>query len=93
MPLACIPGAIPNRPRYNELRQKLLAAITDKDVQTWNIDESKISLTETAEWLAMERLCCPFLTFHLEISERPGYRLTITGPEGTAEFIQAEFEL
>lgn len=93
MPLAWIPGAIPTAPRYNELRQKLLAAITNKDIQTWDIDDTKISLPETVEWLAMERRCCPFLTFHLEISERPGHRLTITGPDGTAEFIQAEFAL
>lgn len=96
MPLLCIPGAIPNRPRYNELRQKLRAAITAKNDtengQSWDLSASQITLTETAEWIEMERLCCPFLAFRLETKNEPGHRLTMTGPEGTADFLKKEFE-
>lgn len=93
MPLACIPSAIPNRPRYNELRQKLRAAITEKSAQTWELDDTRLTLTETAEWIEMERLCRPFLKFNLEINDEPGHRLTMTGLEETAAFLKHEFEI
>ena len=92
MVIACIPNAIPNRPRYNELRQKLRAAIITKEAETWHLDHTRITLTETAEWIDMERRCCPFLKFNLETNNGPGHRLTMTGPEGTADFLQHEFE-
>jgi hypothetical protein len=97
MALVCIPGAIPNRPRYDELRQKLLSAITATgqhgNGEFWDLAESKITFTETAEWITMERLCCPFLTFQLETKNEPGHRLTMTGPEETRAFLKAEFNL
>ena len=96
MPLLCIPGAIANRPRYNELRQKLTAATTAKheteNGQSWDLSEQQISMTETAEWIEMERRCCPFLSFRLETKSEPGHRLTMTGPEGTADFLRIEFQ-
>lgn len=95
MPLLCIPGAIANRPRYHELRQKLSAAITTKidteNGQSWDLFEEHISITETAEWIEMERRCCPFLSFRLETKSEPGHRLTMTEPEGTADFLKIEF--
>jgi len=96
MPLVCIPGAIPNRPRYNELRQKLTVAIAARhdteNGKSWDFSEEQISISETAEWIEMERRCCPFLTFRLETKDESGHRLTMTGPEGTADFLSIEFE-
>ena len=95
MPLACIPRAIPNRPRYNELRQKLRSAITStqqiENGQSWRLSENHIPLKETAEWIEMERLCCPFLAFQFETMAGSEHRLTLTGPPGTNEFLAAEF--
>jgi hypothetical protein len=45
-------------------------------------------------FLALERLCCPFLTFTLEITPARGALwLRLTGPEGVTEFLQAELDL
>ncbi len=45
-------------------------------------------------FVAVERLCCPFLAFTLEITaERGGLELRLTGPEGVTEFLEAELHL
>lgn len=54
-------------------------------------NESKV-ITDLAEFISSERLCCPFLEFTLKVSpnEKP-ISLQLSGPEGTREFLQAEF--
>jgi len=49
-------------------------------------------LTKVANFISNERLCCPFLEFTLRIepNEKP-ISLTLTGPEGTQEFLREEF--
>ncbi len=45
-------------------------------------------------FVAGERLCCPFLSFTLEIaSERGGLSLRLTGPAGIKEFLRAALHL
>ncbi len=53
-------------------------------------NESDILLT-AAQFIALERLCCPFFGFGLEI-EREGAAvwLSVTGREGVKPFIMAE---
>jgi hypothetical protein len=53
-------------------------------------NESKC-ITQIAEFIANERLCCPFLTFNLNISNNERLSLSLTGPEGVQEFLRAEF--
>jgi hypothetical protein len=49
-------------------------------------------LTRMAEFIFKERLCCPFLKFALTIDTDPQpISLILTGPEGTQEFVRAEF--
>jgi hypothetical protein len=43
-------------------------------------------ISQIAEFIANERLCCPFLNFTEPIS------LSLTGPIGTQEFLRIEFE-
>jgi hypothetical protein len=44
-----------------------------------------------AEWLELERACCPFLRFGLLFENRtPTLRLDVRGPEGVKEFLRAE---
>jgi hypothetical protein len=46
------------------------------------------------EFVGRERLCCPFLTFALEVSPDGGpLRLRLTGAEGVKDFIRAELHL
>jgi hypothetical protein len=47
-----------------------------------------------SEFVGRERLCCPFLTFTLEVSpERGPLGLRLTGAEGVKAFIRAELQL
>jgi hypothetical protein len=46
------------------------------------------------EFVGRERLCCPFLTFTLEVSpERGSLWLRLSGAEGVKDFIRAELHL
>ena len=96
--LACNLKAIGSaeRPRYTELMKRLRAAVHDRselrDGYSFKLDSKSIALSEVAEWVAMERLCCPFLTFQLEASgSQIGWMLKLTGPEGVKPLLQSEF--
>lgn len=44
-----------------------------------------------AEWMDLERACCPFLEFGLVFENRvPTMRLDLRGPDGVKEFLRAE---
>ena len=48
----------------------------------------------TAEWAAMERVCCPFFDFELRLEREGGkFWLRLTGREGVKRFIKSEFLL
>jgi len=48
---------------------------------------------KTAEWAAMERVCCPFFDFDLRLEREGGkFWLRLTGREGVKRFIQSEFQ-
>ncbi len=49
-------------------------------------------ITGLGKFISNERLCCPFLEFTLKItSSNAPISLLLTGPEGTQEFLRAEF--
>jgi hypothetical protein len=51
----------------------------------------KVTLNDAAQFIALERLCCPFLSFNLAIT--PGENklwLHLTGAEGVKPFLKAE---
>ena len=53
-------------------------------------NESDVLLT-AAQFIALERLCCPFFGFELEIERESGsVWLSLTGREGVKPFIMAE---
>ena len=97
MPLACNLKAISaaERPRYNDLIKRLRIAVQDPtelpDGYTYKLDTKKITLPEVAEWIAMERLCCPFLTFQLDVKGNGDSELTMRGPEGAKAILREEF--
>jgi hypothetical protein len=50
------------------------------------------TMSRLAEFIVNERLCCPFLEFHLRVA--PGDEtilLSLTGPRNTPEFLRMEF--
>ncbi len=47
-----------------------------------------------AEWVSLERRCCPFFHFSLEQPRDSGpLQLSITGSDGVTKFIRSEFQL
>ena len=49
-------------------------------------------ISRIAEFIARERLCCPFLKFTLNVvSNSEPVSLSLIGPVGTQEFLRAEF--
>ena len=49
-------------------------------------------ISKITEFIANERLCCPFLKFTLNVvSNTEPVSLALTGPSGTQEFLRAEF--
>ncbi|HEX3597881.1 MAG TPA: hypothetical protein VHU80_22385 [Polyangiaceae bacterium] len=88
--IACNPGAFTQRQRqrYDALREQVRSAAGQVD----EIEEGFVLrfatepavLGAVAEWIALERLCCPFLDFILEVpAAREFATVRITGPEGT----------
>lgn len=97
--LACNLKAIKSadRPRYNDLRRTLGAATRArrelKDGLEFRLDGGVIALRDLAEWVAFERLCCPFLTFEIEAAAgTPDWRLALRGPEGVKQFLNEELK-
>jgi hypothetical protein len=96
-PLACNIKAISaaERPRYNDLVKRLRIAVTDRselpDGYAYALDTTKIGLPEVGEWITMERLCCPFLTFQLDVKSNGDSRLTMRGPVGAKAILREEF--
>ena len=96
--IACDPTAIEaaDRPRYDKLVNRLRAAMRSREERSdgyaYYLDSATISLPEAAEWIELERRCCPFLTLELSASgSQEDWILTLTGPEGTKALLEVEF--
>jgi hypothetical protein len=98
MTVACNLTAISpaQRARYSELAQKLRSAIQNRrelsNGYSYELGAEAITLLETAEWITMERLCCPFLTFQLEVGGA-SFRLTISGPDPSKAILLHAFPM
>src|SRR5690242_3726437 len=97
IPLACDLMAIPAQEREaHELLAKQLFfevvperhELTDGYAFRFRADQYPL----LAEFIASERLCCPFFHFTLEVTPAQGpLWLRLMGGEGVKEFIEAEF--
>jgi hypothetical protein len=53
-----------------------------------------VSFAEVADWVATERVCCPFFDLAVEAERENGpVSLRITGREGVKQFIKSEFHV
>ena len=96
--LACSLTALTasQRERHKQLRGQL-GDLVEKirelpDGYEFQLTGETSAITAVAEWVTLERLCCPFFTFQLQIEEagKP-LLLRLTGPEGVKEFLKLEF--
>ncbi len=84
----------PERTRYQVVAEKLLQAVDEKrelaDGFAFRLPARE--LMTAAEWVSLERKCCPFFTFGLDQTRDGGpLWLRVTGAEGVKRFIRAEF--
>jgi hypothetical protein len=96
--LACNIEAInpEERVRYNVILKKIMESVNHQtelsDGYAWQLDAENVRMPEVAEWIEMERKCCPFLTLQIEAAgNAKGYTLRLLGPKGVKAFLVSEF--
>jgi hypothetical protein len=97
-PLACNLDAMTasERSRHaalgHELHRSVLETRELTDGYAFRVPET--ALVATAEWVALERKCCPFFAFSITQATNQGaVWLRITGGNGVKEFLSAELGL
>jgi hypothetical protein len=94
--LVCVPGAISSelRPaRFARVKRLFADAALAREAVAdgYEFAFQTSELEEVARFVALERKCCPFLSFTIEVKERDDrLRLRIHGPPGSREVIEAE---
>ena len=53
-------------------------------------DPARLDLAKLGEWIGLERRCCPFLHFRLDIDPAGTASLSLTGGAGVKEFLRSE---
>ncbi len=98
--IACDPNAIPAdmRDRWVETGKQVYAAVQEMQEMPegygFRLPPDSAMLLKVAEYIANERLCCPFIRFTLEIEPNRGsFWLRLTGGEGVKEYMRSVFEV
>lgn len=96
-PIACDLSALneQEQQRRSQLASRLLDAaheiVSVADGYMFRFDEAETDLREVAEFISLERRCCPFLELKIEIgNQKDSIDLHIHGREGVKEFVAAE---
>jgi hypothetical protein len=99
-PIACNLKALDReqRRRHQSLTAQLRAAVQESrelpDGYSFRLPSDEATIQRTAEWITLERRCCPFLAFGLEVGREKGpLWLSLTGREGVKPFLKIEFGL
>jgi hypothetical protein len=77
--------------------KRIRTAIQDRteivDGYVFKLDSKTVALSEVAEWISMERLCCPLLTLQLSTSgHQELWVLRLNGPEDVKPILQSAFQ-
>ena len=97
-PLACDLKAfqLEERKHWRQLLDQLSAAVLEvrelSNGYALHINTRRMSVVEVAEWVDLERKCCPFFNFQLDLHGDDGTLwLGLAGREGVKEFIMVDF--
>jgi hypothetical protein len=97
-PIACNLNALDRerRRRHQSLTAQLRAAVQETrelpDGYSFRLPSDEATVQKTAEWITLERRCCPFIAFGLEAGRESGpLWLSLTGREGVKPFLKMEF--
>lgn len=95
--IACDLSAIPaeDREQHSAAAEQLFSAIQEvlelADGYALRLPATSATLLSAAEFIANERLCCPFFNFGLEVEANGGpLWLQLKGSAGVKEFIEGE---
>jgi len=85
------------RTRHRDLRARLergaVSVTEDADGYTFHLADD-VKPADVVAWIEMERKCCPFLRFTLDMPEEDGpSRLRIWGVPGVKAFLAAELHI
>jgi hypothetical protein len=86
------------RARHHQLIVRFTSAVTEirelKDGYSLHIDTVQAPLVDIAEWVDLERRCCPFFDFQMDVHGEDGSLwLSLKGREGVKDFIRIDFSL
>lgn len=95
-PIACQPAALDNAQRRRQ--QELLDEFRRRTVATRDLPDGFVLVMPPdpalfvglAEWVSLERRCCPFLALALEWTTGDEVLVRLTGQPGVKEVIAAE---
>src|SRR5262245_15337127 len=91
--IACNPSALTRDERVEsqKLQGQLLAAVTHTDElpdgYALRLDEAKLPLASLSRWVDLERRCCPFFHFAIELVPNTPPQLRLTGGDGVKDFL------
>jgi hypothetical protein len=81
-----------HRKLSDQLMPAVLAARELNDGYALQVESSKVPLVELAQWVELERKCCPFFDFQLDWHSGDGVLwLSLKGREGVKQFIEMDF--
>ena len=98
-PLACLPNALDKAERQRQ--HELLESVQALRVETRELPngfafrlpaEAQV-FRDAAEWVSLERRCCPFLEFTLEWRRDETVWVHLTGGPGVKDFLEAELDV
>ena len=99
-PIACNMGALSDeqRKRIMVLIKQIHAANQEvrelADGYSFRLPAESAMIRDVAEWITLERLCCPFFHFEMEVEqEGRAMWVRLTGREGVKEFTKLELGL
>ncbi|WP_202078812.1 hypothetical protein [Caldalkalibacillus salinus] len=100
MPIACHFNAlsVDQQKKYKDLRNQLKAIVIEtKELPngySFTYPNEDIVLEHIMDFVILERICCPFLEFKLNINTKDDVLLTLSGHSETIKsFLKIEFEL
>ena len=100
IPFACNLKAFQpaERLRWRELIEQVMSAVVSarelNNGYALRMDTGRTSPVQVAQWIDLERKCCPFFDFQVAMHGEDGSLwLSLTGREGVKQFINADFSL
>jgi hypothetical protein len=86
------------RARHHQLIVRVTSAVTEvqelKDGYSLRVNTAQAPLVDVAEWVDLERRCCPFFDFQMDVHGEDGSLwLSLKGRDGVKDFIRADFSL